>query len=38
MNQETRQRKHTTTIFKALRGQEWLAERVAQFSRLARIL
>jgi len=30
MKQETRQRKHTTTIFKALRGQEWLAEHVAQ--------
>lgn len=30
MKQETRQRKHTTTILKALRGQEWLAEHVAQ--------
>jgi len=25
MIQETRQRKHTTTIFTALRGQEWVA-------------
>ncbi len=30
MKQETRQRKHTTTILKALRGQEWVAEHVAQ--------
>ena len=30
MNKETRQRKHTGTIFKALRGQAWLAEHVAQ--------
>ena len=30
MKHETRQRKHTATIFKALRGQEWLAEHVAQ--------
>ena len=30
MNKETRQRKHAGTIFKALRGQEWLAGHVAQ--------
>ncbi|MCH8041143.1 MAG: transposase [Nitrospinae bacterium] len=30
MKQETRQRKHTTTVLKALRGQEWLAEHVVQ--------
>ena len=43
MNKETRQRKHTGTIFKALRGQEWLAGHVAQIletgkERLDRIL
>ena len=30
MKPETRQRKHTTTILKALRGQEWLVDHVAQ--------
>ena len=30
MKQDTRQRKHTTTVLKALRGQEWLAGHVVQ--------
>lgn len=29
MNQATRQRKHTTTIFKALRGQDWLVDHLS---------
>ena len=30
MKQDTRQRTHTTTVLKALRGQEWLAGHVVQ--------
>lgn len=30
MKPETRQRKHTTQIFKALRGQDWLVDRMYQ--------
>jgi len=28
MTHETRQRKHTTKVFKALRGQDWLVDRM----------
>lgn len=30
MKPETRQRKHTTKVFKALRGQDWLVDRMYQ--------
>lgn len=30
MTHETRQRKHTTKVFKALRGQDWLVDRMYQ--------
>ncbi len=30
MKQETRERKHTTNVLKALRGQDWLADRMYQ--------
>ncbi len=30
MKHETRQRKHTTKVFKALRGQDWLVDRMYQ--------
>ena len=30
MTQETRQRKQTTRVFKALRGQDWLVDRMYQ--------
>ena len=30
MKQETRQRKQTTRAFKALRGQDWLVDRMYQ--------
>ena len=29
MNKDTRQRKHTTTIMKALRGQDWLVDHLS---------
>ncbi len=30
MKHETRQRKHTTRVFEALRGQDWLVDRMYQ--------
>jgi len=30
MKPETRQRKQTTRVFKALRGQDWLVDRMYQ--------